>query len=215
MNLKGDASLTRKEIEAKLNSVGDYVKMDYLADCLKKSVDFDTKKFVLTKLSSIYESRKMFAEAAKLMRTSADINTTFEGKMNDFMKSVDLFIKGGNYDDADASFNKALVLGNQRQKDDIKLKRKELYKAQAKDLFKKDKRKHAMDIYEKLLTLDLTPAERDEVNKTLSGLYEKLGKVKEFYGLKKSQEKGFTPPTPPRERPEPAGPSADELLFEY
>lgn len=176
---------TRKEVEAKIASVGDYVKMDYLSACLKKQIDFDTKKFVLTKLAAIYETRGMYAEAAKMMRYSADINTTFDGKLSDFMKSTELFVKGGNYDEADVSFTKALGCANTMQKESIKSKRKEYYKNQAKEYVKKDKRKHAMETYEKLLMLDLNQSEKQEVQNALLPLYEKLGKVKEFYNLKK------------------------------
>ena len=88
-------TVTKSEVEKKLASVGDYVKMDFLAQCLKKNLDFDTKKFVLMKLAEIYESRKMFSEAAKVMRGGAEINATYESKLNDFVRSGVLFVKGG------------------------------------------------------------------------------------------------------------------------
>ncbi len=185
MNIKTDG-LTKKEIEAKLSSVGDYVKMDYLQSCLKKQLDFDTKRFVLLKLSSIYESSKMYLEAGKLMRIAADINTTFEGKTNDFVKSVELFIKSGNYNEADISFNKAMALANERQKVGIKIKIKDFYKSHSRDLISKDKRKHAMEAYEKILTLDLDPIEKKEVQSNLLDLYQKLGKITDYYSLKKN-----------------------------
>ena len=75
-----EATLSRREIDAKLAASGDYVKMDYLQACLKKPLDFDTKRFVMTKLASIYESRMMYLEAGKLVRNVADINTTYEGE---------------------------------------------------------------------------------------------------------------------------------------
>src|SRR3989344_740251 len=124
---------SKREIEEKISKVGDYVKIDYLSACLKSSLDFDAKKFALNKLASIYESRSMFVEAGKLMRISADINTTFDAKLADFAKSADLFVKAGNFDEADVSFAKAIACGNQRQKEDMKLKRKNMYMAQAKD----------------------------------------------------------------------------------
>lgn len=179
------AALNRKEIEAKLASVGDYVKMDYLQQCLKKQLDFDTRRFTLTTLAGVYESRKMFYEAGRLIRASADINTTFEGKMDDFLKSALLFIKSGNFDEADVSAQKALGSANERQKLEIKIKVKDAYKSQAKEFLKKDKRKHAMDAYEKLLSLNLNVMEKKEIQKELLNLYEKLGKVREFYSLQK------------------------------
>src|SRR3989338_293098 len=146
-------SVNRKEVEAKLICVGDYVKMDYLQQCLKKQLDFDTKRFVMLKLSQVYESRLMFLEAGKLIRNVADINTTFDGKYNDFAKSTELFIRAGGFDDAEISFKKALACGNEKQKLALKMRLKEVYKARAKELIAKDKRKNAMETYERMLTL--------------------------------------------------------------
>lgn len=186
---------TRREIEEKIAKVGDYVKMDYLARCLKSNLDFDTRKYVLNTLAKVYESRGMFSEAGKLMRASADINTTFEGKTNDFVKSVELFVKATNFDEAETTFSKALALATGMQKDRLKLKRKEFYKAKAQELLKKDQRKHAMTAYEKLLALDLNAQEKQEVQGILAGLYEKLGKVREYYNIKKA---GNTPAVEPK-----------------
>ncbi len=179
--------ITRKEVEAKLASVGDYVKMDFLQQCLKKNIDFDTKRFVMTRLSSIYESRLMFLEAAKLMRVVADINTTFDGKYNDFSKSMELYIKAGEFDQADLSFKKAMACGNERQKLALKIKMKDIYKNRAKEMMLKDKRKNAMDIYEKIASLPfLDAAERKDAQANLLQLYQKLGKIKEYYALDKN-----------------------------
>ncbi|MEK6933845.1 MAG: hypothetical protein AABW75_03145 [Nanoarchaeota archaeon] len=184
-NIK-ESGVTRKEIEAKISNVGDYVKMDCLQACLKKQLDFDTRKFVLTELTRIYEERKMNLEAGKLMRMAADINTTFEGKMNDFIKSAGLFIKSGSFDEADISISKALANANDRQKVGIKIKIKDIYKNYAKDMLSKDKRKHAMEAYEKVLSLDLDPLEKKDSQKNLLYLYEKLGKIYDYYALKKT-----------------------------
>jgi tetratricopeptide (TPR) repeat protein len=177
---------SRKEIEEKLAGAGDYVKMDVLQRYLKQQLDFDTRKFVLLTLSSIYESRKMYLEAGKMMRNAAEINTTFAGKMSDFVKSMELYTFGGNYEEADASYNKALACGDGLQKTRIKERRKEVYKLVAKNLMGKDKRKHAMDAYEKLLEIDLTPEEKNEVKNVLMNLYEKLGKIQDYYSIKKT-----------------------------
>lgn len=177
-------NVTRKEVEAKLATVGDYVKMDYLQQCLKKQIDFDTKKFVMVRLSQIYESKLMFLEAGKLIRNAADINTTFEGKYNDFAKSMELFIKAGEFAEADLSFKKALACGNEKQKAALRQKIKEIYKSRAKELLVKDKRKNAAEAYEALLELPfLDVNERKEAQNTLLGLYQKLGKIREIYKI--------------------------------
>jgi len=179
-------SVNRRDIEAKLLNIGDYVKMDYLSACLKKSLDLDTKKFVLLRLSEIYESRKMYLEAGKLLRVAAEINTTFEGKMQDFMKSSDLYIKGGNFDEAESSYAKALVCSNEAQKERLRTRRKEAYKLYAQECISRDKRKHAMEAYQKYLSIaELTQQERKEVQALLLTLYEKLGKIVEYSSLKR------------------------------
>ncbi len=183
MDIK-ESSVTRRDVEARLAVVGDYVKMDYLQACLKKPLDFDTKRFVLVKLSEVYEARKMFLEAGKMIRIAADINTTFDGKIKDFVKSMELLVKGGNFDEADISFNKALAMANERQKLEIKIKRKDMLKRQADEYMKKDRRKNAMDVYEKMQEIDLTAQEKKDVRDKLLYLYEKLGKIKDYMNLK-------------------------------
>lgn len=175
-----EMTLNRRDVDAKLASVGDYVKMDYLQACLRKNMDFDTKKFVLIKLAEIYESRRMFLEAGKLIRNAADINTTFDGKIKDFVKSAELFIKASRYDESDVSFGKAIAIANERQKQEIKASKKQFIKNHAQEYLKRDKRKLAMDAYEKLVTLDLTPSEKADAQKVLLDLYQKLGKVREY-----------------------------------
>lgn len=178
--------VNRREIEDKLKTLGDFVKIDYLSTCLKKSLDFDSRKFCLITLSGLYEKKGMFSDAGKLMSFAAEINSTYNGKLEEYMKSADLFIKGGNFSDAEIAFGKAIACANDNQKGSVKAKRKEMFKVQAKDYLKKDKRKHAMEAYEKLLTFDLNPEEKRETQSTLLDLYEKLGKIREFYSLKNS-----------------------------
>ncbi len=177
-------SVTRREVEEKLAKVGDYVKMDYLSQCLKKNLDFDTKKFCLLKLTEVYELRRMFSEAARMMRAAAEINTTYDGKMNDFMRSSLLFIKAGNLAEGDVSFTKALGSATDLQKGRLKAERKGAIKALAKEFAMRDKRSHAVEAYEKLLAMEMAPEEKKEVQNILLGLYEKLGKVKDYYALK-------------------------------
>src|SRR3989304_1542726 len=92
---------TRRAIEEKISTMGDYVKIGYLSNCLKRSLDFDTRRFVLTSLSKLYEDKKMFLDAAKSIGNAADINTTFQGKIGDFVKSTELFTKARSYNEAD------------------------------------------------------------------------------------------------------------------
>lgn len=177
---------TRAEIEAKLATMGDYVRMDYLQRALKSEIDFETKKFVLLRLAKIYEERKIYSEAGKLMRIAADINTTFKGKIQDYMKAMDYFVKGSNYHEADLTFASALALGNEREKIEIKKSYKDYYLAQGKMFLSMDQRSSARKTYEKILgSIELSPIEKSEIQKTLLQLYERLGAVREYQNLKK------------------------------
>lgn len=179
---------TRQEIEARLSSMGDYVKMEYLSRCLKQHLDFDTKRFVILKLASLYEGRSMFLEAGKLLRNVADIEPTQNSRINDLIKSAEMFVKAGNYEEAEMTIKRALNETNEMQKREIKLKFKEMLKNQAKIFSGTDKRKHAMKVYEYLLTIELDPTEKKEIQEKLLKIYENLGKIKEFYSLKRALE---------------------------
>lgn len=175
----------RREIEEKLKNLGDYVKIDYLERCLKKQLNFDARKFVLLKLADLYETKKMFLDAAKMVLSAANINTTFQGKMNDFVRSAGLFVQGGDFNNADSTFEKALVCGNEKQKKEIKMMKLKNYSDQAEFYLKNDKRKHATATYEKLLSMDINLNEKRTMQETLLGLYEKLGKIRDYYSLKR------------------------------
>lgn len=175
----------RRDIEQRLSKLGDYVKIDYLSSCLKKPLDFDTRKFVLLKLAEIYEQKNMFSDAAKMIQIAANINTTAQSQINDFIKAGGLFIKAGNFDLADSMFEKAFAYGDTIQKVMVKNAKRGMYKKQAELYLKNDKRKNAMLAYERLFELDLSPLEKREVHEKLLKLYESLGKIREYFSLKR------------------------------
>ncbi len=175
---------SRQEIQAKLAKMGDYVKIDYLQRALGSGLDFDSRKFALVELSKLYESKGMYSEAGKMIKNAAEINTTFKAKMQDYMKSVELYVRGGLYQDADFVFAQALALATDREKPELKVAMKNFYMTNARAYLKADKRTPARKIYEKLLTLDLNPSEKQEVQKELLVLYEKLGAIRDYYKLK-------------------------------
>ena len=177
---------TTGEIEKKLEGQGDFVKMSYLQRALNSRLGFDARKFVLLRLAGIYEDRKMFKDASKSVKDAAEINVTFRDKIRDFMKSVELSIRGGDYREADITFAKAIALGNDREKLEMKGNFKNYYLNQAGVFLNKDKRNHAREVYEKVLSLEVDIGERRKVQKILLELYEKLGMIREFYSLKKT-----------------------------
>ena len=176
---------TRRDVEEKLKTLGAFVKIDYLTSCLKQPIDFDTRRFVLLTLSGIYEKRGIFLEAGKLLRHASDINPTEMGKKQELVKSAELFVKGNNFDEADTSFKKALIIAGVSEKRNLDLSRKNMYKKYADECLTRDKRRQAVEAYERLLSIDLDAGEKEDIKKKLIGLYEKLGKIREFYNLKR------------------------------
>lgn len=175
---------TKAEIEKRLAGMGDYVKMSYLQRALNSKLDFDTRKFVLLRLAGIYEVRKMYLESARMVKSAAEINTTFKEKIKDYMKAVELLIKGNDYPGADRLFAQALALGNDKEKRELKSNFKDYYITQAKFYISNDKRNYAKIAFEKALSLDLSMEERKEIQKHLLELYKRLGQVRDYYALK-------------------------------
>ena len=175
----------RKEIEIRLKTLGNYVKIDYLASCLKEqSLDFDTRRYVLLELAKLYKERKMFSEAGKMLHAAAPINTTYKGMLSDYVASAEMFVKGGNFENSDISFEKALACANDNEKFEIKQIKIDYYKHRAEEYLRDDKRTNAVAAFEKLLTLNLALTERKEIQEKLLNLYDKLGRIKDYYNLK-------------------------------
>ena len=175
-----------REISDKLKGMGDYVKMGYLKDCLRRTLDLETRRFVLSNLSAIYEKRKMLGEAGKLYRILADLNLNKDSRVNDFVKSVELFIRAGILEEAEVSYYKALNSVKEIEKHRIIEGVKGFYLSQARVYSAKGKRRHASLMYEKLLkSFQLNIAEKRFVNLELANLYKQLGKVRESLDLEK------------------------------
>lgn len=178
---------SRQEIEQKLKNMGDYVKMDYLSSCMRKKLDSETRRFVMTNLARLYEQRGMFGESGKIYKNTADINPTFQGKIEDFMKSANNFVKSGDYESADGSYKKALASANEVEKNRIKEQMKTIMFNQAKILLQKNKRRNALEVYERIYqSMQLDIQEKSSVKNELLSLYKQLGKIREYSLLSKS-----------------------------
>ncbi|MEK6848038.1 MAG: hypothetical protein AABX65_00205 [Nanoarchaeota archaeon] len=178
--------LTKQDIEEKIANAGDYVKIDHLTRFLQEPLEQDVRRFALLTLAGLYSSKLMFPEAGKLMRLAGDLQVTFKEKIDSYVKSGELFMKANLFSESDNSFVKALECGNNKEKEEIKNIRKTLYFSLAKEYLSRNKRGNASQVYEKILTLDLSPEELIEAKKTLLVLYEQLGKIREFSMLQRS-----------------------------
>lgn len=179
--------MNKKEIEDFLKDKGDFVQIDHLTRFLTRDKPpLEKRKFVFEKLAEIYERKRMFNEAAKMWNNIAIAGLTFKEKVQSYVKEAELYIKGGKLDEADESVKKAIGEAHGPERDNVLKIVKEFYKQQASVYEKENRRAQAVRVYEKLLQMNITPQERQEIKDKLLPLYEKLGKVKEYFILKKS-----------------------------
>ena len=174
---------TRQEVEGKTNKLSDFLKMEYLENCKKQVKDVEIQKFCRKKLSELYEIRKMYPESARNMASFADMIIKNREKIEANLKEIELWIKAGFYDNADASLKKVLAIGSSRERAEIKGKVKNMYLSQALVYEKENKNSRALQIYELLLS-SLDEKERIEIQKKVLVLYSKLGRIREYTLLK-------------------------------
>ena len=180
--------MSKAEIEKFLKGKGDFVQIDYLARLLnEKEIPLDKKKFVYKKLADLYEKKGMFREVAKMYGKMAEASIAFSEKNKNHVKEAEFCILAGNFDAADEAIKKSMVEANVSERAEIFIGIKQFYKEQAKECEKKMKRSHAVKIYEKLLRMNLNKEEKQEIKKELVILYEKLGRLKEYFSMKKNK----------------------------
>jgi tetratricopeptide (TPR) repeat protein len=177
--------MTKAEIEKELSGKGDYVLIDNITRFMKENIPTEMKKFLYAKLAGIYEKRNMFSDAADVYGRLTEISAAPAEKENCLVKETENYIKSGFFDKADMSIKKiiATVKANERPK--IMIAIKEFYKTQAKTYEKEKRRSFAVKTYEKLLTLNISDFEKDEINKNLLGLYKELGMMGPYMVMRK------------------------------
>jgi len=177
--------MTKADIERELHGKGDFVLIDNITRFLKEHHPLDTKKFLYGKLIEVYEKRNMFTEAAKLYEGLAELSVTFDEKIKQFVNAAEDYIRGGLFDRADYAMKKALSEAMPNERPKIFLKVKEFYRKQA-EIYEKDKRRNnAVKIYERILNMNISDMEKDEIRKKLLVLYENLGMVRDYMEMKK------------------------------
>jgi len=178
----------REEIEAKLNTMSDFVKMEYLESCLKTNPDINVCKFCYKKLSELYEDKIMYPEASKYMAKFRELCVGTNEKVAAVVKEAELLVKAGQYVPADYLYKNAITLSDSAGKFEIKRKMVEFYKKEAERFEKSGRITGALRVYERLVNL-LADAERTEVKRKMLNIYQKLGMIKEYIKLKTELEK--------------------------
>lgn len=179
-------SISKSDIEKEIEGKGDFVQIAYLTEILEGKIPIDVRKFICLKLAEIYERKSMLNDAAKMFDNIALVSIAFSEKIKHYIKESELYIKAGIFEKADMAMKKAMNQANAIEKRDIYFIIKDFYKGRAEVYEKEMKRNHAAIIYERLLQMNITDLEKQEIKKKLLELYEKLGRLKEYFILKKS-----------------------------
>lgn len=178
----------KEEIEAKLNTMSDFVKMEYLESCLKTLPDINVARFCYKKLAELYEKKIMYQEAAKYMAKFGESCVGTREKIEAIIKEAELLIKAGQYDPAIYLYKKAMGLADTAGKFEIKRRMIEFYRKEAELMEKSNRSNAALKIYEKIINYVVDMDKRDIKIKMLK-LYQNLGKITEYIKLKAELDK--------------------------
>jgi len=178
----------REEIEAKVNTMSDFVKMEYLESCLRTIHEVNISRYCYKKLAELYENKKMYSEAVKYMAKFAELCVGTKEKIAAIIKEAELLIKAGQYDEAIYLYKKAMSFADTTGKFEIKRNMILFYRQEAEALEKSNRGTAALRIYEKIVNY-VADAEKEEIKKKMLELYKRLGRVTEYIKLKTELEK--------------------------
>jgi len=177
--------MTKVEIEKELSGKGDYVLIDNMTRFLKENLPLDIKRFVYLKLVAVYERRSMFSEAAAVYDKLIELALTPSDKINYRTKATECYVKSGFYDKADLSMKNLSSEAKVGERAKINSSVKDFYLKQAQTYEKEKRRARAIQIYQKILEMNLLEVEKNEINKKLLVLYKETGMIREFMDMRK------------------------------
>ncbi|MFA5173627.1 MAG: hypothetical protein WC438_00410 [Candidatus Pacearchaeota archaeon] len=178
----------KEEVEAKAEKMSDFLKMEYLENCLKHNIDIAAQRYCCMELSKVYEKRIMYPQAIKYLSNLEGLGIGDREKISIYLKQAELMIKAGLYEQVNYPYKKAASIINEGERHELRRRIIGFYKAQAETLEKTRKIAAALKLYERLVHL-VTDAEQIEVKKKMLESYNKLGKVREYVELKKELER--------------------------
>jgi tetratricopeptide (TPR) repeat protein len=168
----------KKEIEEKALKMSEFLRMEYLENCLKKFTDVEILRYCYAELSRLYERNVMYTESIKYIAKFQEVAISPRDKLQAYVREIELLIKSGSYDRVEYCYNRLFQIVNPKELFEIETKIIALYRGEGEKFEKTNKNSLALKVYEKLLKL-VKDSEKLDVKKKLFGLYKKLGKVRE------------------------------------
>lgn len=184
--------VTKEEVDRAIAGKDDFVKIDYLRRYLRQADSLDTRKYILLMLAGISENKNMTRDSVKYIASAAEISITFREKIDLYLKEAELWIRISNFQEADKALNAALSCGNVNERPAIQDRYIDLYRINGKMAENNDKKRRAIEIYEKLITLKQPYEKKLEIKERLLDLYNKMGRIRDYERIKRME---FAKPT--------------------
>ncbi|MFH1823562.1 MAG: hypothetical protein ABH817_02515 [archaeon] len=155
----------------------DEVRLEYLERLNQENLDEENKKFVFKLISEIYIKKKWWNNAAQAYSRIAELEKTFDGKMNAYLTTAKIYIKAEKYMYAFDTFQKALVLASNKQKPEVLAVRTSAFLNHAQELEKERQLTKAIKAYHKVLETDTD--NEYLIKDKIADLYDKIGNPQE------------------------------------
>ncbi|MFA5723490.1 MAG: hypothetical protein WC979_04505 [Candidatus Pacearchaeota archaeon] len=168
----------KKEIEERALKMSEFLRMEYLENCLKKFTDVEILRYCYSELSRLYERNVMYTEAIKYIAKFQEVAISPRDRLQAYIREIELLIKSGAYDRVEYCYSRLAQSATPKEIYEIETKIITLYKIEGQKFEKTNKNSLAIKVYEKLLKL-VKDSEKTEVKKKLLVLYKKLGRVRE------------------------------------
>ena len=168
---------TLEAIEDRLNSMNTALnKINYLESAMTTTgFSFELKRFLLEKLTGLYEERKMFERAARAQANKAGMDVGNRERIESYVNAAELYSKAGKVNDADEMFTRAVRDATPEGRAVVKLARKNIFMTIAGELERKGRKASAIKFYEKLMKINLEDIEKKDVKEKLLATYNALG----------------------------------------
>jgi tetratricopeptide (TPR) repeat protein len=170
------------EIDAKLRTFNSpMVKIEYLENCLKQLIPNDAARYCHIQLADLYAQRLMYGPASKHMDNAADTAVTFKDKTAFYLKEINFLLKMNDFLMIDKAYKKAMLCANNNaEKEALKSHLKKEMMLLAEDYEKRNKRSHAVVLYERLVGMPITnEQEKKDLMARIASLSSKMGRIKE------------------------------------
>ncbi len=175
---------TKEEIEARANRMQDFLKMEYLEECSKKSTSIEVLRYCYFELSKLYERHSMYSDAVKYITKFRQLNIGNKERIRAYLREVELLIKGGSYDKADFLLRELIKISGAEEREEIIKRVVDTYKKEAARFELAKKHSSLLKVYEKLVHL-VDEDERVIIQKRRVTLLNILGKVRESIELER------------------------------